>query len=57
VTDTDINHSIEDQAQMKELERIEDNKLLQTTLFNYSIYVTPTIDATPIHSNESSSYL
>ncbi len=57
MTDTDINHSIDDQTQMKELERIEDNKLLQTTLFNYSIYVTPTVDATPIHSNEGSSYL
>ena len=54
VTDTDINHPFEDQAQMKLLERIEDNKLLQTTIFNYSIYVTPTLDVTPVHSNETS---
>jgi hypothetical protein len=39
---------------MKLLEKIEDNKLLQTTIFNYSIYVTPTLDATPVHSNEAS---
>lgn len=39
---------------MKELERIEDNKLLQTTIFNYSIYVAPTLDVTPVHSNEGS---
>lgn len=39
---------------MKELERIEDSKLLQTTIFNYSIYVAPTLDATPVHSNETS---
>ena len=39
---------------MKLLEKIEDNKLLQTTIFNYSIYVTPTLDVTPVHSNETS---
>ena len=39
---------------MKQLEKIEDNKLLQTTIFNYSIYVAPTLDVTPVHSNETS---
>jgi hypothetical protein len=39
---------------MKELERIEDSKLLQTTIFNYSIYVAPTLDVTPVNSNETS---
>jgi hypothetical protein len=39
---------------MKSLERIEDNKLLQTTIFNYSIYVAPTLDVTPFHSNDTS---
>lgn len=38
---------------MKELQTIEDNKVLQTTLFNYSIYVAPTLDCTPLPSNDT----
>ena len=54
MTDNENNNPFEDYAQMRELERIEDNKLLQTNIFNYSIYVAPTLDATPLQSNEAS---